>query len=123
MKSLNRVFLMGHLGESPELQTSKNGRPFTRLSLATNRSWMDDQEERQEATDWHSVFVFGPLAELCVANLNRGSLVFVEGSINQWKADGPLSRHSINAQTVKFLNRHLDNSQAARNHDAVVHPE
>src|ERR1700679_1897324 len=86
MRSMNRVFLMGYLGQDPELIISKNGKPYSRLNVATHESWMNERDEREERTAWHSVFVWGPLAERCVHNLRKGALVFVEGSLSYWKA-------------------------------------
>ena len=131
MKSLNRVQLIGHIGGDPELLESKNGRAYARLRVATNRIWKDEQEQKQKRTDWHSVFVFGALAERCAAQLKKGSLVFVEGTLNQWDSEGSTqAKQSINAQTVQFLSwpkrtfsdGQLDNFAGTRNHDAVAHP-
>ena len=79
MKSLNRVFLMGHLGRAPELMQSKAGKPYTRLNLATHRSWGTGDDQREEITDWHSVFVWGTLAERCTANLLPGNIYMADG--------------------------------------------
>jgi len=132
MKSMNRVFLMGHLGAEPQLAESKNGRAYTRLSVATNRTWIEG-EERKEHTDWHSVFVFGRLAQTCTEQLGKGALVFVEGTLHYWKSsEGKIHNQSIQAETVHFLNTRkglyrgemdqLDNSVDPRNHNAVAHP-
>lgn len=133
MKSLNRVQLIGHVGGDPELLISKNGKSYTRLRVATNRTWKDEEEKRQKRTDWHSVFVFGSLAEQCAAHLKKGSLIYVEGALNQWDSEGSSqAKQSINAQTVQFLSwprskdstlsdGHLDNFAGTRNHDAVAH--
>jgi single-strand DNA-binding protein len=126
-KSINRVFLMGHLGQKPELKTSRSGRPFTRLNLATARYRGPDSED---STDWHSVFVFGDEAERCAKWLDKGALVFVDGSLNYWKseAEQPEKRYqnAISADRVNFITygRHLetvDNSGTPRNHNAVAH--
>ena len=143
MRSLNRVFLMGHLGRAPELMESKAGKPYTRLSVATNRAWMNSEDQREEKTEWHSVFVWGPLAERCSRNLRKGALVFVEGSLSYWKAsqEGEY-KNAIHGYEVKFLNSNmraaentteadsmgtlsvedLDNPESTRNHNAVAHP-
>jgi single-strand DNA-binding protein len=106
MRSLNRVFLMGYLGSAPELTTSKTGKVYSRLSLATHRSWMSDEDKREERTDWHSVFVWGALADRCVTNLRKGALVFVEGSLTYWKLTDQKKeyKNAVKAYEVKFLN-------------------
>lgn len=132
MKTMNRVFLMGHLGADPELRPSKSGRPYARLSLATER-YMGPDAEKQ--TDWHSVFVFGDEAQRCANWLRKGALVFVEGSMSYWKLDkagddreSPY-RNAIHADQVRFITygrsagvaENLDNPGAAINHNAVAH--
>lgn len=136
MKSLNRVFLMGHLGHTPELQFSKEGKPYTRLAVATRRVWMSPEEQKQETTEWHSVFVWGAQAERSVQFLKKGAAVFIEGSLTYWavaKESGKDYKNAIQAHSVHFLNgprasespmesEILDNLTAPRNHDAVAHP-
>ncbi len=134
-KSMNKVFLMGHLGRTPELQQSKAGRPYTRLSVATNRRWTDADEGTKEATDWHSVFVWGALAQRCVDCLQRGALVFVEGSLTYWSVaqeSTAVYKNAIHGHEVRFLtspksavtlsdSENLDNPEEAGNHNAVAH--
>lgn len=132
MKSLNRVFIMGHLGRAPELRVSQKGKTFTHLRIATNRSWIANdetsgQKERKEQTDWHSVFVWGPMAERCAEYLQKGSLVFVEGSLAYWQAsDQETTKNAVHAHDVRFLSTgragNLDNQPPPRNHNAVAHP-
>jgi single stranded DNA-binding protein len=137
MRSINRVMLFGRIGHPPELTTSKNGQPFTRLSVATDRYRGKDHDS---TTDWHSVFVFGEEAERCVRWLGKGAHVFVEGNLNYWKQDkkgdereNPY-RNSIHADRVHFITygqpadrttatgaEILDNSSTSRNHNAVAH--
>ena len=128
MRSLNKVFLMGHLGGNPQLVESKgSGKRYVRLRLATNRIWQNASGERQEHADWHSVFVWGRLAENCAAYLQKGSMVFVEGYLNYWTEDGnKLFKSAIHADEVHFLSSKkadgLDNPEVPLNHNAVVHP-
>lgn len=138
MKSLNRVFLMGHLGATPELQTSRSGKPYTRLRLATNRFRMKDDGGKEESADWHSVFVWGDQAERCARWLTKGAMVFVEGSLTYWQVamDGGTDtayKNAIHADDVRFITygkgaefatgaENLDIPRGARNHNAVAHP-
>jgi single-strand DNA-binding protein len=130
--------LMCHLGVDPQIKISKSGRPYSRLSVATHRTWKGEDDKIVKETDWHSVFVWGPLAEQCCHNLHKGSLVFVEGSLNYWKVaeesdDAKKYMNAIQAQTVNFLSfsktpenasvsENLDNPAEPRNHNAVAHP-
>lgn len=134
MKSLNKVFLMGHLGATPELQQSKSGRPYARLSVATNRRWVDDEKGAKELVDWHSVFVWGALAQRCTDHLVKGSLVFVEGSLTYWSVAQETTsvyKNAIHGYEVRFLTypraagtlssgEVVDNQEDSRNHNAVA---
>ena len=64
MPSMNKVFLMGHLGRDPEVRfTAVKGTPVANLSMATTKRWTDDGGQKQERTEWHRVVVFGQGAE------------------------------------------------------------
>lgn len=103
--SMNKVFLMGHLGSAPELKTSKGGKPYARLRLATNRTWKNQEEGKVEkSTDWHSVFVWGRLAEVCADSLKKGALVLIEGSLSEWKVGEKEFKNAIHGHEVRFLN-------------------
>lgn len=126
MKTMNKVFLIGHLGNDPELKTSENGSFFTRLSLATHRSKGKDKDF-EEMVQWHSVYVWGVQAENCVKWLSKGALVFVEGELRQVESKNEAATSKllslIHANEVKFLNSrptNLDNRLRSRNHDAVA---
>ena len=87
-KSLNKVFLIGRLGRDPELKYTASGTPFCRFSIATDESWTDKNSgEKQEKTEWHNIVVWNKLAEICNQYLTKGSLVYLEGSIQtrKWK--------------------------------------
>ncbi len=131
-RTMNRVFLMGNLAQKPELRTSKAGKSYARLNLATHRYRAQGEKE---VTDWHSVFVFGAAAESCASRLDRGALVFVEGTLSYWKIDsdddGKRYQNAINADSVRFISygrskndqelENVDNSVSPLNHNAVAH--
>ncbi len=79
---INKVFLIGHLGQDPEVRSLPSGRPVTNFSMATNRKWKDRESgEQQEQTEWHRVVCFGRQAEIAGEYLTKGRLVFVEGRL------------------------------------------
>lgn len=113
MKSLNKVYLLGHLGQKPKLETSRSGRPFAFLNLATRRSWRTDEKTWEEHTDWHSVTVWGAQAEHCAENLGKGALVFVEGQLRPYaKGEGPEkeTRLAVHASRVTYFTPRKDGS-------------
>ncbi|MEO5368172.1 MAG: single-stranded DNA-binding protein [Magnetococcus sp. WYHC-3] len=83
--SLNKVQLIGNLGQDPEVRFTQNGKPVANLSLATSDSWNDQQGQKQERTEWHRVVIFGKLAEIAQNYLRKGSKVYIEGSLQTRK--------------------------------------
>jgi single-strand DNA-binding protein len=77
----NRVFLLGNLGQDPELKMTTSGQAVLKMRLATTESYLDRNRVRQEKTDWHSVVVWGKRAEALGRFLTKGSRLFIEGSL------------------------------------------
>ncbi len=106
---LNKVMIIGRLGREPELRYTNNGTPVTSLNIATDESYIDRDGVRQERTEWHRVTVFQKQAENCTNYLSKGSLVFVEGSLQtrKWTDQQGVERYTteIKAQRVQFLDR------------------
>ncbi|MBT9165796.1 MAG: Single-stranded DNA-binding protein [Chloroflexi bacterium] len=84
-KGLNKVQIIGHLGQDPETRYSQSGTAMTRISVATSESWKDKDGNPQERTEWHRVKFFGKLAEIAGEYLKKGSQVYIEGSLRTEK--------------------------------------
>ena len=80
--SVNKVFLIGHLGSAPEARYTKAGRPVASFSVATNEFWKQQNGDSIEHTEWHSIVVWDKLAEFAQQYLYKGQLVSVEGRIH-----------------------------------------
>lgn len=78
---LNKVLLLGNLGQDPELKVITGGQAVLNLRLATTESYVDKQNQRQERTDWHTIVVWGKRAEALSKILKKGGQLFVEGRI------------------------------------------
>lgn len=78
---LNRVMLLGNVGADPELRVTPTGQAVLKIRMATSESYLDKNRVRQEKTEWHSVVVWGKRAEALGKIIEKGSRVFVEGSI------------------------------------------
>ena len=118
---LNRVMIIGRLGRDPELKYAASGMPITNLRIATDESYMDKDGNRVERTEWHTVVVFQRAAENCANYLAKGSLVYVEGSLQtrKWQDQQGQDRYitEIKAQRVQFLDRKGSSDGAeAQNH-------
>ena len=106
---LNKVMLIGRLGRDPELKYAASGMPIANLRIATDESYVDRDGNKVERTEWHTVVVFQRAAENCSNYLSKGSLVFVEGSLQtrKWQDQNGQDRYSteIKAVRVQFLER------------------
>jgi single-strand DNA-binding protein len=105
----NHIELMGFVGADPELRLSSNGRPFTRVTIATTDTWKDRDGNRQERTQWHTVFFWGKTAELATKLIKKGTHLFVEGALrsSQEAAEGgpPRERWAITGEDFQLLDR------------------
>ena len=82
MRGMNTVFLVGFVGQDPEQRTSKAGRPWCTLGVATHRNVRSESGDLVEETDWHDVRGFGEVAEGMVRDLRKGMKVCVEGTLS-----------------------------------------
>ena len=80
-EGLNRVMLLGNLGADPELRVTPGGQAILKLRLATNESYLDKNNVRQERTEWHRVTVWGRRAEALGKFLQKGDSLFIEGRL------------------------------------------
>lgn len=119
--SVNKVILLGRLGQDPELKYTPGGSPVCNFSLATTESWTDKSGQKQEKTEWHRIVVWGKLAELCNQYLAKGRQAFLEGRLQtrSWDDKDGNKRYTteILASTVQFIggatasnNQTVDNS-------------
>ncbi len=113
-KSLNKVQIIGHLGNDPEMRYMPNGDAVTTISVATSEKWTDKASgQERERTDWHRVVAFKGLAEAMGKFLRKGSHVFIEGAIryDSWQDNTGETRYGtkIVASDVIFLDKNQAN--------------
>lgn len=95
--SLNKVEIIGNLGNDPELRYMPSGGAVANLSIATTESWKDKTTgEKKEQTEWHRVVIFGKKAEVAGEYLRKGSKVFIEGSLRtrKWQDQAGVERYT-----------------------------
>jgi single-strand DNA-binding protein len=80
-KSVNKVILVGNVGQDPEVKYTASGVPVAKLSLATNERFKDKNEARQDRTEWHSVLAWQRLAEIVGEYVRKGSKLYIEGKL------------------------------------------
>ena len=108
MAGVNKVILVGRLGQDPEVKHLQTGQQVARLSIATSEAWKDKQGQKQERTEWHRVIVWGKMAEVVGQYLKKGRQVYLEGKLQtrSWEDKETKQKRyttEINASTVQFL--------------------
>jgi single-strand DNA-binding protein len=126
-RGINKVILIGNLGNDPETRYMPSGGAVTNISVATSESWKDKQTgQPQERTEWHRVVFFNRLAEIAGEYLRKGSKVYVEGSLRtrKWQDQSGQDRYSteIVASEMQMLDSR-GGGQAAPYPDAGGHSQ
>lgn len=108
MAGINKVILIGRLGNDPEVRYTPSGDAVANFSIATSEEWKDKNTgEKRERTEWHRVVAWRRLGEICGEYLSKGRQVYVEGRIqtNAWEDKEGIKRYTteILASTVQFL--------------------
>ena len=100
--SLNKVLLIGRLGNDPEIKQMQNGKSVARLSVATSESWKDKNTgEKKEKTEWHRVFIFNEgLVSVVQKYLKKGAQVYIEGQLNTNKYTDSNGQEKYSTQIV-----------------------
>ena len=101
MAGVNKVIIVGHLGNDPEIRTMPNGDAVANISVATSESWNDrNTGERREVTDWHRIVFYRRQAEICGEYLRKGSQVYVEGRLKtrKWQDQNGQDRYTTEIQ-------------------------
>jgi single-strand DNA-binding protein len=124
-RGVNKVILIGNLGQDPECRFMPSGGAVTNVTLATSESWKDRQTgQMQERTEWHRLVFFNKLGEIAGEYLKKGSKVYVEGSIRTRKWEGqdgqPRYTTEIVASEMQMLDGRGD-GQAAGQQDYRGH--
>ncbi|MCD1620934.1 single-stranded DNA-binding protein [Salipiger manganoxidans] len=116
--SVNKVILVGNLGQDPEVRTFDNGGEVVHMSIATSEAWKDKQSgERRERTEWHRVAIFNPgLVTVAKNYLKKGSKVYIEGQLEtrKWQDQSGADRYSTEVVLRPFRSEltMLDNKGA-----------
>lgn len=96
-RGINKVILIGHLGQDPEVRYLPNGNAVATVTLATSETWKDKQTGQQkERTEWHRVVFFGKLAEIVGQYLRKGSQIYIEGRLQtrKWQDQSGQDRYT-----------------------------
>ncbi len=104
-RGLNKVMLIGRLGQEPEMRYTPSGRPLTKLQVAVNRSWKSSDGEKKTETEWFNIVAWGKLAEICNQYLSKGQQVYIEGRLHtrQWQDDEGNNHSSVEVIAQELL--------------------
>lgn len=119
-RGVNKVILVGNLGQDPEVRYLPNGGAVANITLATSESWRDKQTgETKEKTEWHRVVLFGKLAEVAGEYLRKGSQVYIEGALQtrKWTDNAGVEKYTTEivvnvGGTMQMLGGKQDSSSA-----------
>jgi single-strand DNA-binding protein len=116
MASLNKVMIIGRLGQDIELKYTQSSDAVANLSIATSKKWTDKNGQIQEKTEWHRATMYGKLAEIAKQYLKKGSQVYIEGELqtDKWQDDKGNDKWStkIVAKEMKMLDTKKSNPTA-----------
>lgn len=107
-RGINKVIIVGNLGDHPKIHTTTSGDTIAHISVATSESWKDKHTgQQQESTEWHRIVLFRRLGELAGQYLHKGSQVYIEGKIKtrKWQDQNGQDRYTteIIADNMQFL--------------------
>ena len=128
-RGVNKVILVGNLGQKPDMKYTQSNTAVANLSLATSESWKDkDSGDLKTKTEWHKVVYFGKLAEIAEQYLDKGSKVYVEGKLQtrKWQDQAGNDRYTteVLGQELTMLDSRGDSSGSSfENNDSGMSEE
>lgn len=126
-RGVNKVILVGNLGQEPDIKYMPSGQAVCNVSIATTESWKDKTSgEKVEKTEWHRVVLFGKQAEIAGEYLHKGKQVYIEGRLrtNKWQDQSGADRYTteIVARDMQMLGGRGTDLSGAENETAAPAP-
>lgn len=120
MAGINKVIIVGHLGNDPEMRSMPNGEAVANISVATSETWTDKNTgERREVTEWHRIVFYRKLAEICGQYLKKGAQVYIEGRLRtrKWQDQNGQDRYTteIQGDVMQMLGTRPQSADGANN--------
>ena len=112
---INKVILLGNVGQAPTIKEMQSGDKIATFSLATSESYKDKNGDKQTLTEWHNVVCFKRTAEIVEMFVNKGSKLYIEGKIKTEEFEGKYYT-KIQAFTIQMLDSKPKDGQQAKNH-------
>ena len=118
MAGINKVIIVGNLGNDPDVRTMPNGDAVAKISVATSESWNDKNTgERREVTEWHSIVFYRRQAEVASEYLRKGSKVYVEGRLKTRKWQDQNGQDRYTTEIIGDVLQMLDSRQSGEKQD------
>lgn len=118
MASVNKVILIGNVGNAPEIRYMPNGEAVANFSIATTDTWKDKQGQKQERTEWHRIVAYRKLAEIVESYVGKGKSVYISGSIQSQKYTDKQGVDKVSFQIIADELRLLDRMQEQQQQSA-----
>lgn len=124
MAGVNKVIIVGRLGNDPEMRTMPNGDPVAKISVATSEEWTDKQTgEKKQNTEWHNIIAFRKLADIIGQYLKKGSQVYVEGKIRTCKWQDQNGQDRYTTEIIADQLQMLGSSQGGNSNNWAQEPQ
>ena len=118
---INKVILIGNLGNDPDVRYTQSGNQVAAFSLATTERWRGQDGKTQEQTEWHKIVAWGKLAEICGQYLHKGSRIYIEGKLQtrKWTDQSGIERYTteIIADRIQLLGSRGASSEVMNDDD------
>ena len=127
MAGINKVIIVGFLGNAPEIRTMPNGEQVANITVATSESWTDKNSgEKKTQTEWHRIVLYRRLAEIAAQYLHKGSQVYIEGRLKtrKWQDSNGQDRYTteIQGDNLQMLGGRQDEPKQAKSSKAKQEP-
>ena len=127
MAGINKVIIVGNLGNDPEIRTMPTGEQVANITVATSESWTDKNSgEKKTQTEWHRIVLYRRLAEIAAQYLHKGSQVYVEGRLKtrKWQDNNGQDRYTteIQGDNLQMLGGRQDELKQAKQSKAKPEP-
>ena len=116
--TVNKVILVGNLGDDPEVKTTPSGVQVANFSLATSEAWTDKDGERQERAEWHRLVLWRKLAEIAGQYLNKGNKIYIEGKLQTRSWEDQSGQRRYTTEVVVDQLEMLGGARASESHTA-----
>jgi len=121
MSGINKVILVGRLGQDPEVKYTQDGTAVANFSLATSEDWKDKNTgEKKEKTEWHKILAWRRLGEICGEYLKKGSLVYVEGKNTTRTYDKDGQKHYMTEVVISQMQMLGSRGEAVTDNNGVI---